>query len=236
MSVKFEWDPKEFEAMLKNCQKSTILPFVYEYLPQQGLMLEAGCGLGQFVKFFQDQGYAIKGIEVNQDTVKAINTMHPELDIVAGDVAQLPYPDNSFASILSLGVVEHFVEGPEAALREMYRVMKPGAVALICVPCFNWVRKIKYYTGLDKVEYYLRKVYYKALKKDVSWMYGGNTIKSPVPYRFHRWPALGNFFEYRFSLKEFDTLLVKAGFTIKHRAPIELLGGLFHEFGGVFFP
>ena len=165
MSVQFEWDPRQFEAMLEGCKKSTILPLVYEYLPKQGMMLEAGCGLGQFVKFFQNQGYAVKGIEINQGTVEAINASHPELDIIVGDVAHMPYADNSFASILSLGVVEHFVEGPEAPLEEMYRVMKPGATAFICVPCFNTIRTFKYYTGLDTLEYYVRKIYYKIRKK-----------------------------------------------------------------------
>jgi SAM-dependent methyltransferase len=56
---------------------------------------------------------------------------------MAADVLRLPLADNSVSAYLSMGVVEHFEEGPGQALREAARVLKAGGVALVSVPFFN---------------------------------------------------------------------------------------------------
>lgn len=58
---------------------------------------------------------------------------HP--DIVA-DIQQLPFKDGSLEAILCLSVLEH-VEDPFRAVRELYRVLKPGGTVLVSVP-FIW--------------------------------------------------------------------------------------------------
>lgn len=68
-----------------------------------------------------------------------------ELDIQAGDVKALDFPSSSVGCYLSLGVVEHFVEGPETALAEAGRVLRPDGVALISVPYLNRARQLYLY-------------------------------------------------------------------------------------------
>src|SRR5207247_7687334 len=48
-----------------------------------------------------------------------------------GDITSLPYDSESLSGYLSFGVIEHFREGPSAALVEANRVLRPGGVALI---------------------------------------------------------------------------------------------------------
>jgi SAM-dependent methyltransferase len=62
---------------------------------------------------------------------------HPELDYVA-DAQKMPLPDNSFDTTLSSQVLEH-VPNPEQALREMYRVLKPGGKTIITIPLFGYL-------------------------------------------------------------------------------------------------
>ena len=52
------------------------------------------------------------------------------------NLAHLPFADSAFANIVSSHVLEH-VEEDERAMRELFRVLKPGDVAVICVPHFD---------------------------------------------------------------------------------------------------
>lgn len=58
---------------------------------------------------------------------------HP--DIIA-DINQLPFADDSLEAILCLSVLEH-VENPFFAIKELYRVLRPGGNILLSVP-FVW--------------------------------------------------------------------------------------------------
>jgi predicted SAM-dependent methyltransferase len=53
--------------------------------------------------------------------------------MVKADITDLPFPDDSFDVILCSHVLEHVVED-RAAMRELYRVLRPGGWALVLVP------------------------------------------------------------------------------------------------------
>lgn len=57
----------------------------------------------------------------------------PGLRASIGDVRDLPFADNSFDAIYSMGTIEHFDE-TEQAVAEMLRVLKPGGRAIVGVP------------------------------------------------------------------------------------------------------
>jgi len=117
-------------------------PFT-RYLPKEGRILDAGCGLGRYVKALRVRGYDVEGIEQGTETVKTVRSLYSDLPIRVGDVSHLDVPDNYYSGYISLGVVEHCQEGPEAFLQESYRVLKPGGVALISVPYFHPLRQLK---------------------------------------------------------------------------------------------
>ena len=54
------------------------------------------------------------------------------IDIVAS-ADQIPLADNTFDGLASIAVLEH-VQFPELVVKEMYRVLKPNAIAFIEVP------------------------------------------------------------------------------------------------------
>jgi len=133
-------------------------PFT-RYLPRQGRILEAGCGLGQYVLALRERGYEAEGVEWASETVEAVRTLYPDLPIRVGDVTRLEVPDGTYSGYISLGVVEHSREGPEAFLQEAWRVLEPGGVALISVPYFHPMRRLKARLGLyrgqsDGLEFY----------------------------------------------------------------------------------
>lgn len=63
---------------------------------------------------------------------------------IVGDVCDLPFEDNSQDAMLAIYLLEH-VEEPHKAIKEMYRVLKPGGYCLIQVPFIFYYHPMKGY-------------------------------------------------------------------------------------------
>ncbi len=237
MTPVFEWKQSDFEKLIANCPDEPVTPFIFKYFPPDARLLEAGCGSGRFVHWLTARGYDIEGMEISAETVATLHRVFPQLKIREGDVRTLPYADNTFEGILSLGVIEHVYEGMAAPIREMHRVLKPGGMALVIVPSFNLIRRIKYPTGI----YHLHALL--GYPKRWNWMrrlFGKpphQFTAQPEPASlppFKRWPMFGEFFEYRLTKAEFEHELTRQGFTIVESVPTSLIDGLYIEFGRPF--
>ena len=126
---------------VKNTWASRI---VEEYVkPSEGVILEGGCGRAEQVAALSNSGYKVIGIDFAKNTVKGINELFPELDIRLADIRNIPFDNDFFVGYLSLGVIEHFWEGYDNILNEMYRVIEPGGYLFLAFPYMSSLRKIK---------------------------------------------------------------------------------------------
>lgn len=80
---------------------------------------------------------------VNYRIMDPVPTYHPD---IVGDIHQMPFEDNSQDAIICLAVLEH-VENPIQAMKEIYRVLKPGGYAFIYVPFLYYYHAEKGYYG-----------------------------------------------------------------------------------------
>jgi 2-polyprenyl-3-methyl-5-hydroxy-6-metoxy-1,4-benzoquinol methylase len=97
-------------------------------------VLDAGCGAGAFVDAMARMGANARGVEYSEDKVQEWQSRNPGDDRVRqGDLEDLAYPTDTFEVVLLNEVLEH-VPDDNAALREIWRVLKPGGSLVMFSP------------------------------------------------------------------------------------------------------
>ena len=117
-------------------------------VPINGKILEAGCGVRQVVLALRNRGYDCYGLDNAQRTIDLLRVHFPDLPFKFGDVKCLPFEDGFFDAYISLGVIEHFVEGQEDILFEAACVLRPEGKILLSVPTVNSYRSLRCRLGL----------------------------------------------------------------------------------------
>ena len=121
------------EELIKHIKKNrTEIELCRKYLPK-GRILDAGCGLGAFVFYFERLGYQAYGIDFIEEIIERNRKIAQKSRFLTMDVSNLKFPTNYFDGYLSIGVIEH-LKNPKKALEEAYRVLKRNGVAFIAVP------------------------------------------------------------------------------------------------------
>jgi SAM-dependent methyltransferase len=240
MSVLFDWNADEFDSLVSSCELDTTTPYILQYISKTGLNVEAGCGLARYVDYLARLGYTIVGIELNPETVEMVHKLRPRLDVRRGDVLDLEFADGTVGGLISLGVVEHFIDGPQTALGEALRVLQPGAHAVITVPSFNHLRRLKYRLGpiaaslnLDRRLRQSTSVRRLLGRKPIDRQRRAHYTYNPgsVPFRCRGSVEATGFFEYLFTPQEFEAELIKAGFEVIESVPVATMDGIYHELG-----
>jgi ubiquinone/menaquinone biosynthesis C-methylase UbiE len=100
-------------------------------------LLDVGCGTGFHLARLRSRGFAVAGIDGSANMLARARAANPGVDLRLGDVASLPFPDASFDVVLCVEVLRYLAQ-PEACLKEMARVLRPGGVCLVtAAPLLN---------------------------------------------------------------------------------------------------
>lgn len=96
-------------------------------LPKNATILDLGCGYdGEMLAALAPRIKRGVGVDLSVNPQKR--------NLMVGDVDNaLLFPDNTFDVVTALAIIEH-VHYPDKMLGEIYRVLKPGGVALFTTP------------------------------------------------------------------------------------------------------
>lgn len=91
----------------------------------------------RILQWMQSEGAEVFGLDVSQVTTsRALENFGQKCGdafLVQADIREIPFKDDSFDFVYSMGTIEH-IEEYEQALREVYRVLRRGGRAIIGVP------------------------------------------------------------------------------------------------------
>lgn len=88
-------------------------------------VLDAGCGMGRWSKFVAKKSKRLFCVDISEsiDIAKEYLKLEKNILFVQADLVNLPFRDNLFDSIYSLGVLHH-IPDTKKAFFELYRVIK----------------------------------------------------------------------------------------------------------------
>ncbi|MDD5226950.1 MAG: methyltransferase domain-containing protein [Candidatus Omnitrophica bacterium] len=165
------------------------------FLPKGEKILEGGCGLAPYLIRLRQLGYDVEGIDYNKEPIEKVLAFDPSLPVQVGDVTHISYPNDFFGAYISLGVIEHFTDGPGKAIREAYRVLKPGGVFVLMVPQNHLFMKIQ---------------------APLRWLKRNSILR-----RLFRKPMDTHYWEQYFHKNELKSMLEQEGFHVKEIHPLD---------------
>ena len=119
---------------------------VGQVIPQMGIRpgmqsLDLGCGTGWATRILASAapGAGAVGIDVSPDMIARAEALHDltsRARYEAGQFEAIDFPDGKFDRVFSMEALYYAVD-LDAAIGEIFRVLKPGGVAHIVLDCFR---------------------------------------------------------------------------------------------------
>jgi demethylmenaquinone methyltransferase / 2-methoxy-6-polyprenyl-1,4-benzoquinol methylase len=100
--------------------------------PQKGeRVLDIAAGTGTSSAAIARTGAEVVAVDFSPGMIEVGRSRHPDIEFIEADATSLPFSANEFDAVtISFGLRN--IENPRKALKEMYRVLKPGGRLVIC--------------------------------------------------------------------------------------------------------
>ncbi len=112
-------------------------------------LLDVGAGDGHFASLLFPDGVDV-GIDPSKEAVRMAEALGVYRKLLVASACRLPFPSESFRSIISNCVLEH-IPDLDAALDEIARVLMPGGLFALTVPSPNYERFLLGATLFDAI-------------------------------------------------------------------------------------
>jgi ubiquinone/menaquinone biosynthesis C-methylase UbiE len=139
--MSYEAMADRFDAVMNMYDLEKRVSVVFdEYLGDEDLrtkrVLDAGCGTGWFAQRAYLRGARVTAMDVGDGLLARVQQKAP-VDTAVGDIMRMPFDDASFDYVVCSEVIEH-VTDRQAAIGELYRVLRPGGVLVLTTPNRLW--------------------------------------------------------------------------------------------------
>lgn len=121
-------------------------------------LLDAGCGIGFFSRYFEDHGANVIGVDFSEKMINVAKKNASKSDFILSNLTQLPFKNDSFDYIFTSNVFIHIVADDEweRAVSELKYVLKKGG-KIIFIQQFRDFHptnsKIDYFRLRDEIRY-----------------------------------------------------------------------------------
>ncbi len=139
------YDPIVAETFWPNTLQRRLLDKVA--LSPDDHVLDIGCGTGQTSTYVVERAGTVEGVDISEPQLSRARRKPVAARFLRADAEHLPFPDDTFDAVVSVGAVIYF-PNPVAALVEARRVTRPGGSILVAgfnrpqfpslVPTENW--------------------------------------------------------------------------------------------------
>ena len=116
------------------------------HIPGGGRALDVGCGRSLFADMHVPYDFQVVAGDLNFDSVRPRAHEVPHQQWAVFDAAAVPFRDAQFDALFAGEIIEH-VTDVRQTLREWWRVLRPGGVAIITTP--NRERLVAVADGLE---------------------------------------------------------------------------------------
>jgi SAM-dependent methyltransferase len=109
---------------------------VYQRLAQHCAdreVLEAGCGEGYGADLIAGVARRVIALDYDEATVAHVRARYPRVEVIHGNLAELPLPDHSVDVVVNFQVIEHLWDQPQF-VSECFRVLRPSGRLMVSTP------------------------------------------------------------------------------------------------------
>ncbi|MBR1244181.1 class I SAM-dependent methyltransferase [Bradyrhizobium sp. AUGA SZCCT0274] len=126
-----------FDALREHddCEPYVLSDRIHGYSSAQGLkVLDIGCGNGYVLFQYARNGADVTGVDLTATAIDLSRKRFAQGGLTGSfveiDGEHLPFPDDHFDIVCSMGVLHHVVN-PQPMVDEIYRVLKPGGRIIV---------------------------------------------------------------------------------------------------------
>jgi SAM-dependent methyltransferase len=117
-------------------------------------VLDAGCGTGGLLLRLNALSSQVYGFDLSADARPFWRERGVLAQTAIASINEIPYADNTFASVISADILECDGVDAHRAYAELVRVTRPGGLVVVVVPAYQWMMTKGHHTAVHAVRRY----------------------------------------------------------------------------------
>lgn len=135
-------------ALWRYLTRRELLPWMLQGSVLGDHVLELGAGAGPATSELARRTPRVTSLEYDHSSALKLRTRahHPNVGVVRGDAAALPFPDATFSSAIAILMLHHLksAELQDRTFSEIYRTLRPGGVFLAFDLPNGWIHRVSH--------------------------------------------------------------------------------------------